>query len=182
MSGPVIFGVRHLSPAAAYHLRRVLEEVRPRLVLVEGPSDLNDQMPWLCHPGTAFPVAILAYTRTAPVRTLLYPFARYSPEMEAVLWCRAHDTPCRFMDLPSSVFLGLEEERERQWAGELRRREEQSGSGEDGESEEAPPEEGEDSDSTESVYRRLELAAGEDHDTFWELAEIFDLADRKSVV
>ncbi len=182
MSAPVLFGVRHLSPAAAFHLRRTLEEVRPRLVLVEGPSDLNDQMPWLCHPETRFPVAILAYTRTAPVRTLLYPFARYSPEMEAVLWCHEHKVPCRFMDLPSSVFLGLEEERERRWAEELRRREEQAEDAEENEEEsdsgDIPPED-EEGDATESVYRRLELAAGEDHDTFWErtFEQIGDAAD-----
>ena len=44
MGTPVYFGVRHLSPAAAYHLRRALDEARPALVLVEGPSDLSDQM------------------------------------------------------------------------------------------------------------------------------------------
>lgn len=178
MSGPVIFGVRHLSPAASRHLRRVLEEVHPQLVLVEGPSDLNDQMKWLCHPDTAFPVAILAYTRTAPVRTLLYPFARYSPEMEAVLWCHAHDTPCRFMDLPSSVFLGLEEERARRWAEELARQEEQEEE-EEPSTEEEEETENEEGAAGESVYRRLELATGEDHDTFWErtFEQIEDTAD-----
>ena len=178
MKGPVFFGVRHLSPAASRHLRRVLEEVRPQLVLVEGPSDLNDQMKWLCHPDTAFPVAILAYTRAAPVRTLLYPFARYSPEMEAVLWCHAHDTPCRFMDLPSSVFLGLEEERARRWAEELARQEEQEEEEEPSAEEEEEPE-NEEGDTGESVYRRLELATGEDHDTFWErtFEQIEDTAD-----
>ena len=52
MELPILFGVRHLSPAGAWHLLRLLEEVRPRLVLVEGPSDLNVQMAWLCHPET----------------------------------------------------------------------------------------------------------------------------------
>ena len=65
-----LFGVRHLSPAAAHHLRRALDEARPSLVLVEGPSDLNDQMQWLCHPETRFPAAILAYTKEPPVRTI----------------------------------------------------------------------------------------------------------------
>ena len=31
-TGPVLFGVRHLSPAAAVQLRRALDEVRPQLV------------------------------------------------------------------------------------------------------------------------------------------------------
>ena len=103
MGGPVFFGVRHLSPASAYHLRAALDRTSPQLVLVEGPSDLNDQMQWLCHPETEFPAAILAYTSAPPVRTALWPFALYSPEVQAILWAHAHKVPCRFMDLPSSV-------------------------------------------------------------------------------
>ncbi len=147
MKGPVFFGVRHLSPAAAFQLRKALDQAEPELVLVEGPSDLNSQMEWLCHPGTRFPAAILAYTRQPPVRTVLWPFAVYSPEIQAILWANEHGVECRFMDLPSSVFLAL-----RPWPAPVRE--------EDGEAEEAP--------TTESVYQLLEAVTGEDHDTFWE--------------
>ena len=112
MSGPVFFGVRHLSPAAAFHLRRALDQAQPRLVLVEGPSDLNGQMEWLCHPETEFPAAILAYTKTPPVHTVLWPFAIYSPEVQAILWAHENKVECRFMDLPSSVFLAFREAEE----------------------------------------------------------------------
>ena len=152
MGGPVLFGIRHLSPAAAFHLRRALDETRPRLVLVEGPSDLNDQMHWLCHPETEFPTAIMSYTAQPPVRTILYPFAVYSPEIQAILWAHEHGVPCRFMDLPSPVFLALQAAEE-----EIALEEDQ----EDGREEEAPM-------VSESVYRRLETLTGEDHDTFWE--------------
>lgn len=138
MGQPTYFGVRHLSPAAATHVRKALEEAQPQLILVEGPSDLNDQMQWLCDPRTQFPVAILAYTKEAPVRTILYPLAVYSPEVQAILWASEHHVPCRFMDLPSSVFLAMQEVEEEQPL------------------------------STESVYHRLEVLTGEKHDTFWE--------------
>ena len=138
MGEPVYFGVRHLSPAAAFHLRKALDEARPELVLVEGPSDLNDQMKWLCHPDTQFPAAILAYTKTPPVRTILYPLAIYSPEVQAILWAHENHVTCRFMDLPSSVFLAMQKDEEA----------------------DAPP--------TESVYEKLEILTGEEHDTFWE--------------
>ena len=105
MSGVTLFGVRHLSPAAAFHLRQTLDRVQPQLVLVEGPSDLNGQMQWLCHPETQFPAAILAYTKTPPVRTILWPFAIYSPELQAILWARKHGVTCPSMDMPSYVFL-----------------------------------------------------------------------------
>ena len=144
MGSPILFGVRHLSPASAYRLRQALDAARPRLILVEGPSDLNDQMHWLCHPKTVFPAAILAFTTQPPVRTILYPFAEYSPELQAILWANEHNVPCRFMDLPSGAFLAMER-------GER-------------------PDDGEElpANTTESVYRRLEELAGEDHDAFWE--------------
>jgi len=159
MGGPVLFGVRHLSPGAAYHLRRALDEAGPRLVLVEGPSDLNEQLRWLCHPETQFPAAIMAYTSAPPVRTILYPFAVYSPEIQAILWAHEHGVECRFMDLPSSVILALQAAAEERAAMEM----------EDAEDEDAEPEEPEDaSNTTEAVYHRLETLTGEDHDTFWE--------------
>ncbi|NCE64776.1 hypothetical protein D1159_09280 [Pseudoflavonifractor sp. 524-17] len=156
MGGPVLFGVRHLSPAAAYHLRRALDEANPALVLVEGPSDLSEELHWFCHPQTKLPAAILAYTQDSPVRTILYPFAEYSPEYQAILWAHEHGVPCRFMDLPSSVFLALGPD----WAAPK----------EDGEDKDAPPEEAPSPDipTTEWVYRRLETVTGEDHDAFWE--------------
>ena len=77
MKQPYIFGIRHLSPAGAWHLVQFLNEKKPKLVLVEGPSDLNDQMENITHPETKPPIAILAYTKDAPVRTILYPFAEY---------------------------------------------------------------------------------------------------------
>ena len=138
MGEPVYFGVRHLSPAAAFHLRKALDAARPEQVLVEGPSDLNDQMKWLCHPETQFPAAILAFTKTPPVRTILYPLAIYSPEVQAILWAHENHVPCRFMDLPSSVFLAMQKDEEA----------------------DAPP--------TESVYEKLEILTEEEHDTFWE--------------
>ena len=108
MSGePVFFGVRHLSPAGAFHLRRLLDDVRPQIVLVEAPADLEPLLPDIARPGTQPPIAILAYTREPPVRSLLYPLAEYSPEYQAILWAREHGVPCRFMDLPSDVFLAL---------------------------------------------------------------------------
>ncbi len=102
------FGIRHLSPAGAYHLRKYLDAKKPQIVLIEGPCDLNDQMENIAHEKTKPPIAILAYTKEAPVRSILYPYAEYSPEYQAICWCREHKVACRFIDLPSEVFLALE--------------------------------------------------------------------------
>lgn len=109
---PYIFGIRHLSPSGAWHLRQFLSEKNPRLVLIEGPCDFNDQMENLTRRETVPPIAILAYTDKTPVRTILYPFAEYSPEYQAILWCKSHQRECRFIDLPSEVFLALPSEQQ----------------------------------------------------------------------
>lgn len=142
MKHPYIFGIRHLSPGGAWHLRQFLTQKNPRLVLIEGPSDLNDQIGSITRPETKPPIAILAYTKEAPVRTILYPFAEYSPEYQAICWCNEHNRECRFMDLPSDVFLALPSGRQESGAGEEDRM---------------------------SVYELLDRQAGEDgHETFWE--------------
>src|SRR5213596_2300669 len=104
---PHVFGVRHLSPAAAWHLRQLLTRVRPKLVLIEGSDDADELIPHIVSPKSKLPIAILAYTTEAPVRTFVYPLATYSPEYQALVWCQENKAKARFMDLPSSVFLGL---------------------------------------------------------------------------
>ncbi len=142
MKQPYIFGIRHLSPAGAWHLTRFLSEKKPKLVLIEAPSDLNDQIENITHPETKTPIAILAYTKEAPVRTILYPFAEYSPEYQAICWCKNNQVKCRFMDLPSEVFLALPSQGSSEAKGEEGRM---------------------------NVYELLDKQAGEDgHDTFWE--------------
>src|SRR4051812_23373364 len=106
-SVPHIFGVRHLSPAAAWHLRNLLNTVRPKLVLIEGSDDADELIPHIISPKSRLPIAILAYTADAPVRTFVYPLATYSPEYQALTWCYENKVTARFFDLPSSVFLGL---------------------------------------------------------------------------
>lgn len=106
---PIIFGVRHLSPAGSWHLLELLNEVEPDLVLIEGPSDLTDQLVHICARETKPPIAIMAYSETVPIRTILYPFAVYSPEYQAIKWAYEKQRACRFIDLPSSVFLAIQE-------------------------------------------------------------------------
>ena len=55
-----VFGVRHLSPAGAWHLRRYLDEVRPEVVLIEGMSDTEGLIKDIVRKDTVPPVAILA--------------------------------------------------------------------------------------------------------------------------
>ena len=109
VGGIHVFGVRHLSPGGAWHLRATLDAVRPRVVLIEGLADAAALVPDLTRPGTKPPVAILAYTDSVPVRTLVYPLATYSPEYQALVWAKENKARVEFIDLPSDVFLGLQD-------------------------------------------------------------------------
>lgn len=103
-----VFGVRHLSPASAWHLLAYLEQIRPRCVLIEGPSDGNEFLAHLADRNVKPPVALLAYTTQLPVRTVLYPFAAYSPEYQAIRWAIDNHAEVRFIDLPTSASIGAD--------------------------------------------------------------------------
>jgi hypothetical protein len=104
-----VFGVRHLSPSGAWHLRRYLDQIKPKLVLIEGLSDAAELIPDITRKATKPPIAILAYTDSLPVRTLVYPLARYSPEYQALSWAEEQGVAVDFIDLPSDIFLALQD-------------------------------------------------------------------------
>src|SRR5215471_19031084 len=169
-SGPFIFGVRHLSPAAAWHLRQLLDRVRPKLVLIEGSDDADDLIPHIVSPKSKLPIAILAYTTDTPVRTFVYPMATYSPEYQALVWCQEHKVKARFMDLPSSVFLGLCERDDGKCVHDK-----QTPDKEEEEDKKQGDEDDEDEETAElhkprdSVYDRIARISGEpDYETYWE--------------
>ena len=106
-----IFGVRHLSPAASFHLLRYLDERKPKCVLLEGPSDAVEIINILADKRISPPVALLAYTNSLPIETILYPFAEYSPELQAIKWAAKNKSEIRFIDLPSTILLKIKQER-----------------------------------------------------------------------
>ncbi len=138
------FGIRHLSPACAYYVTEFLDSVRPQTVLIEGPSDLNGLIAPLCGIDAALPAAILAYTEKAPVRTVLWPFAEFSPEYRAMKWAIENGAEVKFCDLPSSCLLA------------------------DTEDKTDAEEEDENAPKRISVYSQLEKISGTDNDSFWE--------------
>jgi hypothetical protein len=166
-----VFGVRHLSPMGAWQLRAFLDRTRPELVLIEGLDDATELLPDVTRKQTRPPIAILAYTDTLPVRTLVYPFARYSPEYQAICWAHEHDARAEFFDLPSDVFLGLQDteiemlERKRREASEAPA----AAPGESPEAADAAPSPVGVPEPRQSLYQQIAEQAGErDYDTYWE--------------
>lgn len=144
------FGIRHLSPAGGFYLEKFLGEEKPGCVLIEAPSDFEDMLSDMVRAETKPPFAVLAYTNAAPVKTILYPFAEYSPEYRAILWANKNDVPVRFMDLPSETFLALYELKDQA----------QNNDNETENHEEKRE---------ISVYEKLDIQSGEgSHETFWE--------------
>ncbi|MCA9556029.1 MAG: hypothetical protein KC933_38750, partial [Myxococcales bacterium] len=93
-------GVRHHSPACARNLSALLEAVKPRFVLVEGPEELTPLTPWMVHPETEAPfAAYCAWAKGTARHAAYYPFADYSPELVAVRWAAGAGAEARFVDL-----------------------------------------------------------------------------------
>ncbi len=112
----VYLPVRHHSPACAWHVDRVIRDIRPDAVLIEGPRDATPLIPLLTHPTTRMPVAI--YTTYVqrfrddkrdpdhnggppdPARhAAYYPLCDYSPELAAIRAAAELGIPTRFIDL-----------------------------------------------------------------------------------
>lgn len=114
--------VRHHSPACTLALRHLLREVRPSVVLVEGPDDLDHLLPLLQDERTRAPVAWLCQSGQAPagrdeaateegdagddeadrpeMRTSFFPFCDYSPEWLAIREGAALGAQVALIDLP----------------------------------------------------------------------------------
>ena len=150
---PFFWGIRHLSPAGAFYLREFLDEVKPKCVLIEGPSDFNDVIPDIVRKETVPPIAVMAYTKQAPIRTILYPFAEYSPEYQAIVWCHKNKIQCKFIDMPSETFLAVTS---------------------------ADTSDSDNNNNNESVYEKLDSACKfGGHETFWEctMEHVADIND-----
>lgn len=111
LEGIQLFGVRHHGPGSARSLVHALEAYVPDVVLIEGPPDANDILPLASHAGLEPPVALLIYSADTPDKASLYPFARFSPEWQAIQFALARAIGVRFIDLPQAARIaGSQEE------------------------------------------------------------------------
>lgn len=113
MADILFFPIRHHSPACAWHLERMIDERKPRAILIEGPRDATALLGQVAHPATQAPIAIYttfvdtanqlqapAFDRAKPARfSAYYPLADYSPELVAIRRGLAAGADVRFIDL-----------------------------------------------------------------------------------
>lgn len=105
-----IFGIRHHGPGSARSLLTALQQLKPDVLLVEGPPDADAIIPLVSHAEMKPPVAILVYAPQEPARAVYYPFALFSPEWQALKFASTQRIPVRFIDLPIATVLALEKE------------------------------------------------------------------------
>ncbi len=99
-----VLGIRHHGPGSSASVLRALDAVQPGIVLVEGPPEGDELLPWVAQ-GLVPPVALLVHDRDDPARATFFPFAAYSPEWVAIGWALRHGVPVRFIDLPAAIGL-----------------------------------------------------------------------------
>lgn len=95
-----IFGIRHHGPGSAALLRRALDALEPSSVLIEGPPEADDLIPFAARAGMKPPIALLVHSSADANAGFFSPFAEFSPEWVAIHWALAHGKPARFIDWP----------------------------------------------------------------------------------
>ena len=92
MAEIMLLPVRHHSPACSLHVKKVMEEYAPAVVLIEGPENANELIPVMTDPDTEAPFAIYYsyHDKTGQLSEekehykCYYPFLDYSPELVAL--------------------------------------------------------------------------------------------------
>lgn len=107
-----VLGIRHHGPGSARAVATALAELRPDLLLIEGPPELDRVAPLAAAAGMRPPVAGLVYSVERPAIASFYPMAVFSPEWVALRWAIENGREARFLDLPANVALVLDEENE----------------------------------------------------------------------
>jgi len=105
-----LLGIRHHGPGSARSVVRALAHIHPDAILVEGPPDGDALLPLAASAGMEPPVALLIYTEDAERNAVYYPFARFSPEWQAIQYALGNGVPVSFMDLPHTHRFALDRE------------------------------------------------------------------------
>jgi hypothetical protein len=119
MSELRLFGIRHHGPGCARSLRAAFDAWAPTRVLVEGPPEADALL--LHVPALVPPVAVLSHAADEPRRAVYHPFARFSPEWQALAWAAERGVALQFIDLPQAHRLALPEEADDDVAAETPR-------------------------------------------------------------
>lgn len=113
-----ILGIRHHGVGSAKNVVEMLEKIKPDMILVEGPPELDAITKWVGEKDLKPPVSVLCYDENNPQRASFYPFAEFSPEWQALVFAKKHSVPVRMMDLPMSLSWALQDAKQQNAAAE----------------------------------------------------------------
>lgn len=97
-----LFGIRHHGPGSARSLVQALEKLEPDCLLIEGPPEADGLIPHVLDEVMEPPVSLLLYAKDDAAQAVFYPFARYSPEWQALRFGAERGLATRFFDLSLS--------------------------------------------------------------------------------
>lgn len=102
-----LLGIRHHGPGSCRNVLDYLQELKPDLILVEGPAEAEELVACVTNPQMVPPVALLAYQPDEPQNAVFYPFAEFSPEWQTMRYAVQNEIPFRFFDLPLTYSMVL---------------------------------------------------------------------------
>ncbi|MCY0964865.1 DUF5682 family protein [Parathalassolituus penaei] len=108
-----LLGIRHHGPGCAHALRLALQQLQPDVILLEGAEELDSSWPLMASAGMKPPVAQLVYDPKQPQRCVIYPWAEFSPEWQAMRYASEQGIPLRMIDLPAGIRLAAEDNPEK---------------------------------------------------------------------
>lgn len=97
------YGIRHHGPGSARSLLDAFNHQQPDCLLIEHPEDAAQALGEAATAGLEPPVALLVYDPKDFSRASYYPFARFSPEWQALQYAAQHRIPVKAMDLPAGT-------------------------------------------------------------------------------
>ena len=86
-----------------------LDQLRPDIVLIEGPPEADKIVALAGDPDMVPPVALLAYAVDDSTKAAFWPFAVFSPEWQAIRHALSAGVPVRFCDLPAGLQFGAQQ-------------------------------------------------------------------------
>lgn len=104
------FGIRHHGPGSCRNVMKALNDLKPDIILLEGPNEASKLVEMVDHPDMEPPVAILAFQSDNVNNASFYPFAEFSPEWQTLLYAKKNKIECRFFDLPLTYMMAIRNE------------------------------------------------------------------------
>lgn len=98
-----ILGIRHHGVGSARRVLERLEEIKPDIILVEGPQEQEEILKYIGASDLTPPVAVLLYDSKNVDQSTFYPFAKYSPEWIASKYANENKIPTKCIDLPTKI-------------------------------------------------------------------------------